>query len=126
MFQNGMQKCSTNQVDMTDMSEVEIRALLGYLYAGDVKPALAEIHTAWMLLKAGNYYDINGLVRGMHEILMVRGYKKYSVDLALEILLFAKNISGGLVSKPSRFCEPQDLKDVWNDVILKAIRVLKW
>ncbi len=125
MFQSGMQECSTNQVDMTDLSEMEIRALLGYLYTGDVKPALADIQLAWNLLKTGNYYQIDNLVRVMREIMMVRGHEKYSVDLALEILLFAKDISG-VSGSTNGTGTNQDLKDVWNDVTLKAVLVLKW
>lgn len=126
MFQrSGMTESITNEINMPDLNEAEVRALLGYLYKWDIQPALDKLTTAWNLLKVGNCYLVDDIVGVMREIMMIRRIELFSLDMAVEMLVFAYNIGQdkGSVKKTKK----DDLMySVGDNLSKKAIQVLKW
>lgn len=127
MFKSGMKEVTDKEIIMEDMEENEVRAFLAYVYTGNVKPANENIQIAWKLLKLGDCYRYHQLVSAMREILMVKGNEEYTVDFALDMLLFAKKIGDLLRLRDGEVGRSaSESSGVWKDLSLKALYVLKW
>lgn len=98
MFQSEeMEEAKTGKLEMEEMSEQGVRALLRWIYWGDEKEALLDSDVAVELLIAGDKWDLGGLTEKMKEIILKRrGYDDewFSLDSALELYGWARNLEG--------------------------------
>ena len=89
MFQSGMKEGLTSTVEMPDMTEAGIRALLAYLYCWDILAALQNSSVAFELLQAADKYGIPALYKIVKEVILLKETNRFSVTTSLQLLSFA-------------------------------------
>lgn len=75
---------------MDDMSAEGVKALLAFIYFGDLAKPSVDYLVALELLQAGEKYMIKNLRRKMINILLLSNFHGWSVDFAIKLWLFAK------------------------------------
>lgn len=96
-----LQEQQTNMLEMEDISEKGVRALLAFLYCWDQTDANKNSIVAFELLNAGHKYDIPKLEELMAEMLLKKGSEWFDAEVSVKLFGFGRNL-------PSKF--GQDLK----------------
>lgn len=110
MFRAGMQEAQTNTIELLDMNEKAVKAMLAYLYCWDLSAAQESSEVAFDLLCAGQKYLIPTLVAAMRKILLQKENAWYNVDVALSLFVFANNLQDNQAGAPLKVKAAQVLK----------------
>lgn len=95
IFESNMVEATTSTLDLTDMTEAGVRALLAFLYYADITEAKKDCEVAFELFEAGHKYDVEDLEETMKRLIVDKDLDWFSVDMALSLLLFARNLVEG-------------------------------
>ncbi len=107
MLLSDMKEKESKEILMDDMTLEGVKAFLGYLYYRGKDDAKNNCGIAVELIKAGNKYMVESLVKEMKEILMTKQCSWFEVDAALTLFFFASKL------------------DVHVDLKMKSLQVLK-
>lgn len=91
MIQGDFMEAKENRVQMNDMSTDGVKALLSFLYCGDLQKAQASPSLALELLKCADKYDITDLWNAAGAIFLGTLPTWCQVDVALQLFAFANN-----------------------------------
>lgn len=79
-------------LDLKDMREDCVRALLGFLYYWDLDKPKSDLNLAIELLEAAHKYDIVSLENAMKRILLDKPIWAFDVEQALELFFVGVSI----------------------------------
>lgn len=96
MFEAEMVESRTNCLEIEDMSEVGVKALLEFIYGWDLEEASKDCGIALELLKAGDKYQMEDLEDAMIKLICAMPFQWFSEDVAAEIKMYAGNVGGKL------------------------------
>lgn len=92
MFRCDMEECRTGKIFMKDISSRGVQVLLMYLYCWELGDAAFDMDLALELLRTAHKYDMKDLDSDLTQMLLQRPIEMYSVNFALDLFLFARNI----------------------------------
>ncbi|CAL8135675.1 unnamed protein product [Orchesella dallaii] len=97
MFESELQESQTNRIEMGDMSEQGVNALLAYFYTWDIKIEELSEEVCVELLYAAHKYNISTLESLMIDTLLDKpdgedGNQWFSPNIALELYFLGVNI----------------------------------
>lgn len=137
MFESGMKEAKENKIAVPEMSEKGVRAMLAFLYYRDMNDVYEDVEVALELLQAAEKYGIDYLKNEARSILLSRQSSWFTVDVALELLLFVDKLCQrfegefGIETDVERGPNVEEMPDgttidYWESLKRKAVMVLKW
>lgn len=87
-----MQEGQTGKINMDDMSEEAVKSFISFIYYADVRLPLENPFVALELLKASEKYGITLMKNMMERIFLAAAESWWTVDLALAMYFFVRNI----------------------------------
>lgn len=85
-------ECKDQNIDMSDLSEEGVRALLSYLYYWDIDNATESCDIAFQLFVAGHKFDIARLKKCMKDLLLSKHVSWFQKEVAFKLFLFSRNL----------------------------------
>lgn len=92
MFETNMQEASTTTVEVSEMSEEGVRALLAFLYHSDQSAPDEKCAVALELLCAGQKYTIPVLEAAIRDLILGKEDNWMDAEVAVQVFLFARNM----------------------------------
>ncbi|ODN00210.1 Kelch repeat and BTB domain-containing protein 12 [Orchesella cincta] len=104
MFESGMSETMTRRVNIKDMTEEAMVAILKFLYTWDLELPMRNMSVASRLLQAGHRYEIKNLEQAMTQLFGAKrspdDYKEWAASTTVEEILdtyvFAHNVGSDL------------------------------
>jgi len=90
---NGFQEASTNRIEMPDMSDEGVNALLAYMYRAEIDVKMLQEEIFIELLCSAHKYNIATLEKLMLDsMLLEKPIQSFGIDSVLKLYFFAVNI----------------------------------
>ncbi|ODM88776.1 BTB/POZ domain-containing protein [Orchesella cincta] len=92
MLDSNMKESKSSQIELLDVTEPCVKALLEYLYTFKITQGRKSSKLAVEMFQVAHKYDISQLEKEMAQILLERANSWYDVNAALDLFRFSRNV----------------------------------
>lgn len=92
MLSGNFQEAKDHTINMEDITERGVKALLEYLYFWEIREAVTDVSIAFELLKVSHKYNIKELEATMNRLFRTKPFDWFELDVTLELYVFVREL----------------------------------
>ncbi len=102
MFQTDMLEAKEGCLEIVDFSEDVVRALMEFVYWGNMEEALKSCEMTLELLQLADKYQMKDLMENLLQIIWYMPFGWFDVEMVVKLVCFTKNVGEDLAQAQSK------------------------